>query len=91
MGVVDTRPTIIGPGIRRRRKCLACGTRVTTHEIEGVGSAGILERAESVEAKAELVLAAAAALLESLDDLRGITKAHRTIEAARYGGAAKVQ
>lgn len=29
--VVDSRPS--GQGIRRRRRCIACGERVTTHEL----------------------------------------------------------
>lgn len=55
------------------------------------GSAGVLERAETVAKKAELVLAASAALLDEVGALREITRAHRTIEAARYGAAAKPQ
>ncbi len=31
-GVIDSRPTKEGTGIRRRRKCLACAGRFTTYE-----------------------------------------------------------
>ena len=36
MQVIDSRPTTVNEkkGIRRRRKCLGCGLRITTFELE---------------------------------------------------------
>ncbi len=31
--VIDSRPTVDGDKIRRRRECLGCGKRFTTHEV----------------------------------------------------------
>lgn len=84
--VIDTRP-VQDIGIRRRRICLTCGDRVTTYESAFQSSIGILERAETVARKGEAVLAAASALLDEIEALRELTKAHGLIAAAKYGNA----
>ena len=84
-GVNDSRPA--GAGIRRRRVCLSCGKRITTYELHLQTSVGMLEQAEGVARKAELVLAASAALQDEIAVLRKVIEAHRTLEAARYGSA----
>lgn len=86
--VMDSRPVTNNiTGIRRRRRCDICSDRFTTWEMALQGSPGILERADTVAKKAELVLAASAALLDELEALQEITKAHRLIAAVRYGNA----
>lgn len=88
-GVIDSRAGTAGNYIRRRRECADCGARTTTFEQEIEGAAGVLERAESLGRRAEIIAEAAAALLTELDGLREITQAHRTIEAARHGNAGR--
>lgn len=87
-GPTSVKDSRAGPGvsIRRRRECIHCKERVTTWEMAFESSIGIIERAEAVTKKGELLLAAATMLLEELDSLRELTKAHRTIEAARPHG-----
>lgn len=86
-GVIDSRAGTAGNYIRRRRECADCGARTTTFEQEIEGAAGVLERAESLGHRAEILAEAAAALLTELDGLKELTDAHRTIEKAHYGNA----
>jgi len=41
MGIVDSRPTLLGnaAAVRRRRKCLQCNHRLTTYECEAIKDA----------------------------------------------------
>ena len=48
--VVDSRPAEDGSSIRRRRECLACGTRFTTYERSGDNPLVIIKSDGSSEA-----------------------------------------
>lgn len=86
--VIDSRESVAGKGIRRRRMCNDCKLRVTTYEIAMDHAPQFVEMVDSIGVKSAILADSMAELTADVQRIQKMCATLRELDESRYGGAA---